>query len=326
MPVTIIVGGQFGSEGKGKVALYLVRETRGPKISVRVGGPNSGHIGYGKDSGRHALRQLPAGCIDRSVDVVLPVGSYIDKEVLLNEIQELDYPSRFIHIHPQATIVTDECRQWEKEAGLAQGIGSTGSGTGGAVLAAMGYPDIKHVTAGEDDDLRPYVNHDTDETVYRWLDRGWRVIIEGTQGFGLSVNNELWPKVTSRNTTAAGMLAEANISPFMVDEVIMVIRSFPIRVAGDSGYLPNEISWDEVGVDGEFTTVTNKLRRVGRFDPDIVSKAITANNPTHIVMNHLDYIEPENRSRFVRECERDIGREITFVGLSPYGLTPRADI
>ena len=75
MPVAIVVGGQFGSEGKGKIALELSR--RAPKkriLLVRVGGSNSGHTGYDKGGKRYALRQLPAGCIDRNVEVVFPAG------------------------------------------------------------------------------------------------------------------------------------------------------------------------------------------------------------------------------------------------------------
>ena len=79
MPVSIVIGGQFGSEGKGKVALEIVRRSHGRNpVAVRVGGPNSGHTAYDRSGSRWVLRQLPAACVDRNVDVVLPAGSYID--------------------------------------------------------------------------------------------------------------------------------------------------------------------------------------------------------------------------------------------------------
>eukprot|EP00456_Euglypha_rotunda_P069717 TRINITY_DN6149_c0_g1_i1.p1 TRINITY_DN6149_c0_g1~~TRINITY_DN6149_c0_g1_i1.p1 ORF type:complete len:101 (-),score=16.97 TRINITY_DN6149_c0_g1_i1:10-312(-) len=82
MPVSIVVGGQFGSEGKGKVSLELVRmATEGRIAVVRVGGPNSGHTAYDRSGRKFALRQLPAGAVDRNVDVVFPAGSFIDVEI-----------------------------------------------------------------------------------------------------------------------------------------------------------------------------------------------------------------------------------------------------
>jgi adenylosuccinate synthase len=74
MPVTVVVGGQFGSEGKGKVALEIVRRETVAAV-VRVGGTNSGHTAIGADGQTYALRQLPAAAADRSVRVILPPGS-----------------------------------------------------------------------------------------------------------------------------------------------------------------------------------------------------------------------------------------------------------
>jgi adenylosuccinate synthase len=82
MPVTVVVGGQFGSEGKGKVALGIVRRNKSVAAAVRVGGTNSGHTGIGADGKTYVLSQLPAASVDRSIQVVLPPGSYIDLRVL----------------------------------------------------------------------------------------------------------------------------------------------------------------------------------------------------------------------------------------------------
>jgi hypothetical protein len=77
-----------------------------------------------------------------------------------------------------------------------------------------------------------------------------------------------------------------------------VIRAHPIRVAGESGGLPNEITWEIVATDAglpkgfqELSTVSRQVRRVGRFDPDIVRRAIEVNRPDRIVLNHLDLAE-----------------------------------
>ena len=70
MPVSVVVGGQFGSEGKGKSALEIVRRDRTVAAAIRVGGTNSGHTVIGADGRRYALRQLPAAAADRSVKVI----------------------------------------------------------------------------------------------------------------------------------------------------------------------------------------------------------------------------------------------------------------
>lgn len=343
MPVSIVVGGQFGSEGKGKVSLELVRMATERRIAVvRVGGPNSGHTAYDRSGRKFALRQLPAGAVDRNVDVVFPAGSFIDIDVLLREIEELDYPRNRIFVSPYANVITPEQKAWEVEAGLVSGIGSTGSGVGAAIMAqvareASNFPLHRH-DAAHCGALDSFL-HDTTALMRSWLDAGARIVIEGTQGFGLSLyDGGFWPKATSRATTAAAALAETGLSPIDVDDVVLVIRSYPIRVAGNSGPLPGETSWEAISeaIDAqsdlrEFTTVTKKLRRVGHFDPTVVKAAIACNNPTSIILNHLDYIGSDRVgssecaivAAFVSEVERSIGRPVDQLGFSPMALQSR---
>ena len=342
MPVSIVIGGQFGSEGKGKVALEIARRSPEPVTVIRVGGPNSGHTAYDRTGKMHVLRQLPAGCIDRDVNVVLPAGSYIDADILLSEIEQLDYPRYRIRVSHHARVITEEHRMWEKDARLKGAIGSTGSGVGAAVMASVARGaanfDLRSFEAADHPDLEPFLC-DTSHHLRRLLGQGQRVILEGTQGFGLSLlEGGYWPKATSRSTTAAGALAEAGLSPLDVDDVTMVIRSYPIRVAGNSGPLVNETTWEQIaqkaGRDDdlrEYTTVTGRLRRVGNFDPDLVRRAIAVNRPTRLVLNHLDYVGRQRDiddvesdvSRFIRRVERDIGQEIDWLGFSRMGVVEK---
>ena len=340
MPVSVVIGGQFGSEGKGKTALEIVRRSDSPVIAIRVGGPNSGHTAYARGGRRYVLRQLPAACVDRNVDVVLPAGAYIDVDVLEAEIDELDYPRERIHVSEQARIVAREHQEWEKEAKLVSRIGSTGSGVGGAVLASVARGalnvDVKTKLARDDARLRKYVDRNLSERLCDHLSEGYRVVVEGTQGFGLSLSESgYWPQVTSRCTTAAGALAEAGLSPMDVDDVTMVIRSFPIRVAGDSGPLRNETSWNNVsrarGLDRtlrEFTSVTGLERRVGEFDANVVREALRFNAPSRVVLNHLDYVgdeqdllDGESKVRqFIYNIEKTFERSIDWFGFSGFGF------
>src|SRR5207245_164153 len=107
------------------------------------------------------------------------------------------------------------------------------------------------------------------------LDEGKSVLIEGTQGFGLSLyHSGYYPYCTSRDTTAAGFLSEVGVSPRRVTEIVVVFRTFPIRVAGkQAGPLNEEITWEQGQKERgypdsleERTSVTNKDGRVARLE------------------------------------------------------------
>jgi adenylosuccinate synthase len=337
MPVSVVVGGQYGSEGKGKVALEMARRDPNTTIVVRPGGTNSGHTGYSMSGDRFVLRQLPTAAIDGRAQIVFPAGSYLDVNLLFAEMKKVSLPQSRVTIDPRAHLIRPEHVVWEQQAGLVRTISSTGSGTGASVMSrvarfAEGYP--LGMPASDCELLEPFLG-DTGALMERALEAGERVLIEGTQGFGLSVlHSDAWPKCTSRDTTAAGLLSEAGLSPLHVDSVVLVLRCHPIRVAGDSGPLPNETSWESIAAEAgtpsdirEFTSVTHKLRRVAHFDHEVVKRAIRANAPTSIVLNHLDYIDAEvarsltsKASAFIDSAEALIGRSVGWIGTSPYSM------
>lgn len=337
MPVTVVVGGQFGSEGKGKVAHFLAQEM-GAKIAVRVGGSNSGHTVIGPDGSPWIFRHLPTAALLPDVTCVLPAGSYIDVEVLMREVFRVGLPASRLIIDPNAVVITKEDIAQEKAGLLRETISSTGSGTGAAMMRRIRRDDGA-ILAKHDDRLKRFVSAAV-PIMRETLGSGQRIIVEGTQGFGLSVlHSPYYPFTTSRDTTAASFVSEAGLSPLDVDDVVLVVRAFPIRVSGNSGPLHAEIGWetvtDEAGSASpliEYTSVTGKLRRVGRFDKDIVLKAVSINQPTRIVLNHLDYVdmvmkstEPLSRKaiEFVLEVEGSIKREVDYLGLGPSILIRR---
>jgi adenylosuccinate synthase len=311
-----------------------VRRDPAATIVVRPGGTNSGHTAYTKNGCPLILRQLPAASIDCSVKVVLPAGSYIDVELLRREIAEVGLPESQLVIDPRAQIICPEDSDWEARAHLMDKIGSTGSGTGAAVLArlargASGLPAAK--SAAEVPELRSFIA-DATPILRDSLARGERIVIEGTQGFGLSpIHGDAWPHCTSRDTTAAAFVSESGLSPIDVDDIVLVIRCHPIRVAGESGPLPNETEWQSIGREAgapreilELTSVTKKVRRVARFDEEVVLRAISVNAPTRIVLNHLDYVDwgarerlTEKAVRFISATEQRIGHRISLIGVGP---------
>lgn len=339
MPVTVVIGGQFGSEGKGKVAHYLAKEMNAT-FAVRCGGANSGHTVIDEYGHRHIFRHLPTAAILPDIKLVISAGSYINEDVLLKEIEQYKIMPERLYIDPKAVIITDECVQREQQSGLVQHIGSTGSGTGAAVVSRIQRQEDV-VFAKNSRKLQQYVQQRNVSGILRKaLHQQERIILEGTQGFGLSVlHSPYYPKVTSRDTTAAAFIAEAGLSPRDVDDIVMVIRAFPIRVAGDSGPLPEEITWAQLESEGkhphkieEVTSVTQKLRRIARFDANIVLSAIETNVPTRIVLNHVDYYKYNICSdtnllkTYIDNISKSIKQDIDFIGLSPSLLLKTSSI
>ena len=315
MPVSIVVGGQYGSEGKGKVAHFFAREMKA-SFAVRCGGPNSGHTVIDEQGNARIFQQLPTAAILPDVKLAICSGSYIDLDILLKEINETRLDTGRLFIDRDAVIITEELKKREAQSGLVDRIGSTGSGTGAAVAARINREESV-LFAKDLPELKPFVTH-----VPEML----------RNALGLSpVHSRYYPYTTSRDTTAAAFLAETGLSPLDVDDVILTVRAFPIRVEGNSGPLISEIDWRIITNEGkhirpieEKTSVTKRIRRVARFTPEIVKKAIEINNPTRIVINHLDYICCENHKnsddivrQFVIITERSLKRKIDYLGFGP---------
>lgn len=335
MPVTVIVGGQFGSEGKGKVAHFFAKEM-GASVAVRVGGPNSGHTVI-SENGPVIFKQLPTAAILPDVQCVLPAGSYISPAILLEEIRLTNLTPERLFIDPNSIVITNGDLEEERISGIRSTIGSTLSGTGSAVSARINRLGRVRL-ARDEESLKPFIRQTT-PFLREQLNKNERIIVEGTQGFGLSVlHSQVYPFATSRDTTAASFVSEAGLSPMDVDDIVLVIRAFPIRVSGNSGPLPNEFSWEELTSEScskspiiEYTSVTKTIRRVARFDPEIVCQAIMYNRPTRIVLNHLDYCDAESSSQqdhtpktlsFLRHIEAEIGSRVEYAGLGRNHLMP----
>lgn len=332
MPVTVVVGGQFGSEGKGKICAHLAM-SNDVDYMVRCGGPNSGHT---VDVGgrRYQLRQVPAGFINPHTRLLIAPGGLVDPEVFLREVSLCGLGPDRVGIDRNAGVIEEVDLHNETSLDLAGRLGSTGTGVGSAV-SRRALRDSNFCLAEDHSALRPFVTSVRQElnTAVR---KGRSVVVEGTQGFGLSLYHaEEWPFRTSRDTTAHSFLGEVGIG-VRDYEVIMAIRTYPIRVAGNSGPLPNEMTWEDLQHESgyprpisEFTTTTKRLRRVARFDWTVVDEAVAANSPTQIALHGGDYLNFCNAAitdwnrltsslhEFVETIEVQYGIPVTFIGTGP---------
>jgi adenylosuccinate synthase len=247
-----------------------------------------------------------------------------------------------LYIDPQAMIIEPE--DIEEERRLVESIGSTGKGGGAAaarrIMGRHGDGSVPVRLAGDVADLAAWTTRSANEVLAEAYRRGQRVLLEGTQGTDLSLFHGSYPHVTSRDTTTAGCLAEAGIAPSRVRRVIVVFRTYPIRVMSPaeatSGPMAQELEWDEiahrsgVNIDElrsvELGSVSGKRRRVAEFDWRQLRRSAELNGATDIALTFADYIDSENRQarrydqlseqtlRFVEEVERVAGAPVSLIG------------
>jgi adenylosuccinate synthase len=332
------VGGQFGSEGKGKISAIITLQEQ-IDICIRCGGPNSGHSFQEPNGELFLLRQLPTGVVRPQTRLLIPAGALVDLDILRFEIESLGLDSSRVGVDRNAMIISPADKETERRLQLSERLSSTLCGVGAAVARrALRSPDVQLASdaATEYGWLRPLITDVSGEANLA-VDQGKKVLIEGTQGSGLSLYHSLhYPKATSRDTNAAGFVSEVGLSPRLVSEVILVFRTFPIRVAGtQAGPLHEELMWEQLQAEcgsplplHEYTSVTHKLRRLGRFDWAAARRAITLNRPTRLAVNFADYLGFENQAStkwndlnqtvksFIERVE-SLGPPVCYIGTGP---------
>lgn len=320
--LSVVVGGQFGSEAKGHVAGYLAKASTSTLnedvIGVRVAGPNAGHTAYDAQGRGWALRQIPVPAVTNATAMlVVAAGSELDLGVLEEEIHRLEVggftiKSRLV-IDGAATILTDDHHRIEGMSTLNARVGSTAKGIGACRIdrlmrtAATAW-DLREMIEGNWPGVKVTPPGATGRMLMLAVNQGRHVIIEGTQGYGLGLHTPYYPQVTSSDCRAIDFLAMAGVSPWSTQasqlDVWVVFRPYPIRVAGNSGPLYGETSWEALGLPEERTTVTKKVRRVGRWDPDLAREAILANGgfserggAVRVAFAMADQVVPEVRGK-----------------------------
>jgi adenylosuccinate synthase len=337
--VTVVVGAQFGSEGKGAIVGHLSKAMSERDLVVRVAGPNAGHTAYDPQGREWKLRAVPVAAVtNQHCQLHIAAGSEIDLTVLFDELAELDAAghraSDRLSIHPSATILEARHINAEQAAGLVGRVGSTGKGIGAAradrIMRRAATADSTGLLASFISADGPLELDDLDD-----------VIIEGTQGYGLGLHTNFYPQVTSSDCRAIDFLAMAGISPWAENirlDVVLVARVYPIRVAGNSGPLKGETTWDKLDLPEERTTVTKKIRRVGAWDQALVEDAIQANGggrfhpDVKMALTMLDQLHPEMRDEkellpaseaYVNDLEDSLSCYITLVGTGPNTVVER---
>lgn len=352
MRLHVVAGAQYGSEAKGHITHRIVQQATREglhTVNIRVAGPNAGHTVYDSEGQKFALRQVPVGAVEEGTILAIGPGSEIDLDVLRSEIDLLEESGHKISdrlfIDPQATIMVRSDADVEagllaigtgghvtlehgEGADLHQSMGSTGKGIGAARAARiLRVAETAGQYQGWDVGMPALV------PTADLVGPDSMVVIEGTQGYGLGLHAGHYPQSTTSDCRGIDFCAMAGIMPWEAEQfnIWLVARTFPIRVAGNSGPLKDETTWEALGLPEERTTVTRKTRRVGGWDRDLVADAIAANGRSVVVLaiTMLDQKFPEaagveawwqlpqEAREWVLEVQKDLGVYVPVVTTGP---------
>ena len=351
MTVSVIVGSQWGDEGKGKITDILAERVN---LVVRYqGGNNAGHTVVVGDQ-TFKLHLIPSGVLYPACTCIIANGVVVDPEVFFQEIDTLKKQgisvtpdnlkvSSIAHVilpfHKQLDNAQEAKRHAEK-------IGTTGKGIGPTYTDKVARSGVRIMDLFSKDHLRKKLDKrhwdtvfqdqiDIDvvvETYYNFgqrlkpfvidsslfinqaIDAGKNIILEGAQGTMLDVDHGTYPYVTSSNPISGGACIGAGVGPHKIDQVLGVTKAYVTRVG--EGPFPTELT-DEIGENlrergGEFGTTTGRPRRCGWLDLVALRYAIRVNGLTSICLTKLDVLDGLNAIKVCTHYETPSGKLTEF--------------
>ncbi len=275
----VIVGAQWGDEGKGKLVDVIAE--RADWVVRYQGGANAGHtVHTGERS--FVLHQIPSGILHSGVRCAIGNGVVLDPDTLFKEIDELiadgvDVQGR-LYVSDRAHLVLPYHKLVDSLSSASKEIGTTGRGIGpayedkiarrGVRVLDLRHPErlrsliekaVKHANAvltafGVDqradvdstiallERLAPRILPITDDVglvIHRAITSGASVLLEGAQGSLLDVDHGTYPYVTSSSTTSGGAAIGVGIAPTAINEVLGIVKAYTTRVG--NGPLPTEL-------------------------------------------------------------------------------------
>jgi len=326
MPCTVIVGAFWGDEGKGKIISYLALKDN-LDFCVRTGSVNAAHTIW-HEGKKYALHMVPAAFINPKTRLQIAAGANVHVGQFFKEVELTQVQNRIV-IDQSASIIEEKHSAQDKASAVNKGIGTTGWGVGPAIEERVRRTAK---LAKDIPELAPYIA-DTVTEINDGLDQGKKVLLEGTQGFMLSLFlGGGYPYVTGRDTSASAIASEAGVGPTRVDDVLIVYKSFITRVG--AGPLPGEITKEEAQKRGWFEVAagTGRDRRSAPFNFELAKKTAKINGATQSALTKLDCIYPDCKGKrrfdalsfeakqFVKEVEVQTGVPVTLIGTGPDAL------
>ncbi|HAK47640.1 MAG TPA: adenylosuccinate synthase [Spirochaeta sp.] len=328
----VVVGAQWGDEGKGKIVDFLAEDS---DLIVRFsGGANAGHTIVTSDV-TYKLHLVPSGIIYPDKKVVLGTGMVIDPDALFKELatieeQGIDWKNR-IYISDRAHLVLPRYREEdiELDKNRRNPIGTTGRGIGvtyahkahrdGIRIGDL-YNDKLYASLSEED--RDYLDEFKDKMRDMVIDlvsfmadsKGSRTLFEGAQGVLLDLDVGTYPYVSSGYSQAAGAAMGGGIGPRDLDGVMGVFKAYSTRVG--NGPFPSEFQENRDGelenyireTGREYGVTTGRPRRCGYLDLPALKYACRVNSLDSLVLTHLDVYDEisELKACIAYECDGEL--------------------
>lgn len=324
----MVIDLQYGSTGKGLLAGWLAKREN-YDAAVCSFATNAGHTYIDADRGISMMtQQLPTAISAPSVKTVfLGPGALIHPKTLFEELRRYAdmMKGKRLLIHPQAAIVEDYHADLEIEWGMTK-MGSTAKGVGAAMIERIRRSPKGANTASLRLDKPQGLGLDdfvVSQNEYDYaLSQCESVIVEGAQGFSLSMYHGQYPYTTSRDVTPWQIAADCGL-PYCWAPYIQVkgtLRTYPIRVSnrdGSSGPCypdQQEIAWEDIGIAPELTTVTKLPRRIFTFSQQQLSQALRHCGGywnTELFLNFANYVEHRDNLKVLIEAieKPDIDRQ-----------------
>ena len=338
--VDVVIGGQFGSEGKGQICAFLAPEY---DCLLRVGGPNAGHKVF-ENPTPDTFHLIPSGTRRaQNAKILIGPGTIISLDVISREIDEFCLTPDRLVIDENAVIITDSDKKAEEKIDK---IGSTKQGVGAATASNLFQHRLKKSDkhkAKNNKYLKQFIGQ-THAELENLFSKNSKILLEGTQGTLLSLHHGIYPYVTSRDTSVSGCISEAGISPKRIRKIIMVTRRYPIRVDNPNGGTSGPFSRDNNNIELDFKTIadssgiplseitdtektstTHRKRRIAEFNWALFRESCELNSPTDIALTFADYIDIKNRmtrrydqltketTKFIDEIERCGGIPVSLI-------------
>lgn len=305
MTNTVVIGLNFGDEGKGKVVDLIAPDY---DYVVRFqGGNNAGHTII-NDGVTYKFHLIPSGILHGKI-CVLGNGMVIHPESLVKEMKVLEDKGfdlkNKIFISDKAHIITTELVIKDKNNDKSEGIGTTGKGIGTTYTQKMSRKGLRFAEALEEmnDNIvntepDPYILYleeyvsDTSLLLHNAYKDNKKILFEGSQGTFLDIDHGTYPYVTSSNTVASNACTGSGLPLKAIDEVVGVVKAYATRVG--NGAFPTELH-DKTGEflvknGNEFGTTTGRQRRCGWLDLVMLKYALRINGVDSMVVTKLDVL------------------------------------
>lgn len=360
--VDIVVGSQWGDEGKGKIVDMLSSEY--DFVCRSAGGHNAGHTVI-VDGKKYALHLIPSGILHKNIVNIIGNGVVVNPDVLIEELSNFsELEGRFFisdkaHLNLEYHALIDQANERSKGNNA---IGTTGKGIGPSyadkisrtghriseildprklatailenlnskseILKAM---DIKIPSFDEilakiefyNKNLGKYIA-DTTHMIWDAMDSDKKVLLEGAQGTMLDIDHGTYPFVTSSNTISAGALVGVGLSPKAAGNVIGILKAYCTRV-GHGPFVSEEFSEDGekmCQVGKEFGTTTGRKRRCGWFDAVAVRYASRLNGIDEFALMKLDVLDGFKKIKICSSYKLPNGEITKNFPTSLEGITP----